>query len=180
MFSSGLDRHKSNEEKTKVLERICDGIELCKEDILECIDNARDFTKDEFTERLRQIFECYQVSKLDVEKPFYEEALIASNIYNEDDVTLSIARYCFIEFTIVAEQIRLRNYSLDYVNSIPEKVLVYIKIYEKRHGTFVDGRYKEIFNILLNGKFHPTGNTLLLSHLIGIIFQMVCLISKDV
>ena len=127
------------EMKKRNIERVCDRYELATTEIIALFDELLDtlLTKEEFTEKYRYILECYSLVKIDTIDPFREEAsALADSIFQNFDFREIYAIKCCIEImAIIAEQIKLRQYSLDYVKEVPKKLSIYIGIYIRRKGS---------------------------------------------
>lgn len=149
MFIAFIGKDIPIEDKSKALETICDGFEYSKEEIVSLLSKQlkTPSPKEKFTEEIRQIFESYQICKIDEKHPFLSSAEEIGNL-TLDSQYVSIFLICFKIYVIIAEQIRLRNYDLNYTTKVTEKAPIYIKIYEKRYG-LIENKIKTLISILL-------------------------------
>lgn len=183
MFSCIISACNTDEEKRKVLEDFCDSIELSKDELVEAINTYLNYRyanpefrqaekalklKESFEQQLREIYDKYSLRKID--SPIYDV-----NLYGicEKRVFLYCSEFCIIMFSIVAEQIRLRNYNLEYVGKIPDKFHIYLNIYRKRYGDNMPHTYMDTMGSLLNADVKISG-LFRLPHLTSTIFYMVC------
>ena len=135
MFSCFLEQ-VADEDKPKVLEKLCDCLEASREDVVKLLQQQyhRKEPKEVFIEKVGKLFESYSKLKIDIKQPFLEEAQVIGGLCDHDKQILINYKHALEITVIIAEQIRLRNYSLEYVEKIPEKLQIYINIHARRNG----------------------------------------------
>ena len=137
MFRKILESNDLTQVKMKKIKKSCDMFELSIDDISECFRQQlkNPVPKEEFAERYREILESYTLVKIDT--PMQYKKIAEETCFPlceaENTFPLRIVKCCYEVIAIISGQIRLRNYSLDYVGKINEKIPIYIKIFEKQH-----------------------------------------------
>lgn len=119
-------------EGTRKLECLCDHYELCRDEILHLLERTKGISKDEFIEEYQAILDRYSIVKIDAKDPFKEKAIYMAECVYGDPYEIRVMKCCVEINAIIAEQIRLRNYSLEYTRNIKNKLEIYLNIFERR------------------------------------------------